>query len=73
MQVLLEQIPKLHLFSQHESTLLVFAAADGSIIGDLYPESASYDSSQDNKSKFNEDFTGKWFLEYTHGCGHTLL
>ena len=63
MQVL-EQIPKLHLFFPHESTLLVSAAADGSIIGDLYP---------DDKSNFNLGFVGKWISEYTPGCGHTLL
>lgn len=51
MQVLLEQTPKLHLFFPHESTLLASVAVDGSIIGDLYPESACNNSSQDKESK----------------------
>lgn len=54
MQVLLEQTPKLHLFFPHESTLLASVAIDGSIIGiigDLYPESACNNSSQDKESK----------------------
>jgi hypothetical protein len=58
-QVLVEQIPKLHLFFPHESTLSAFAAADGSILGDFSPESACYNSSQETSFKSNEVFNRK--------------
>ena len=61
MRALPEQTPKLHLFFPRESTLLVSAAEDESIVGDLCPESA-----YNHPSQYKEPHVNECFLHWAH-------